>query len=192
MRDFTMSATVRKDSGKGVARRLRNAGHVPAVVYSGGNESTLLSISPKELTKAVMGPFRRNQVINLDVEGSVKTVMVRELQKHPVRRTALHVDFVEVKLDEPVVVKVPFAATGRSKPVIAGGKIEVPMRTLRVRCLPNQIPERIEMDTTSFEIGVYRAKEVSMPEGSELLDDGQLTVVTISRGRGAATEDAAG
>lgn len=191
MRDFKMSATVRTDSGKGTARRLRSAGQVPAVVYAGGNESTLLSISPKELTKAVMGPYRRNQVIDLDVDGTVKKVMVRELQKHPVRRTALHVDFVEVDLTKPVVVKVPFFATGRSKPVIAGGKLQVPMRTLRVRCLPDQIPERIEMDTTSFEIGVYRAKEVTMPEGAELLDDGQLTVVTISRGRGAATEEEA-
>jgi len=191
MRDFKMSATVRTDSGKGTARRLRSAGQVPAVVYAGGNESTLLSISPKELTKAVMGPYRRNQVIDLDVDGTVKKVMVRELQKHPVRRTALHVDFVEVDLTKPVVVKVPFFATGRSKPVIAGGKLQVPMRTLRVRCLPDQIPERIEMDTTSFNIGVYRAKEVTMPEGSELVDDGQLTVVTISRGRGAATEEEA-
>lgn len=191
MRDFKMSATVRTGSGKGTARRLRSAGQVPAVVYAGGNESTLLSISPKELTKAVMGPYRRNQVIDLDVDGTVKKVMVRELQKHPVRRTALHVDFVEVDLTKPVVVKVPFFATGRSKPVIAGGKLQVPMRTLRVRCLPDQIPERIEMDTTSFNIGVYRAKEVTMPEGSELVDDGQLTVVTISRGRGAATEEEA-
>lgn len=189
MRDFKMSASVRNNSGKGVARRLRTAGHVPAVVYSGGNASTLLSVNPQELTKALMGPYRRNQVITLDVEGSEKTVMVRELQKHPTRRTALHVDFVQVSLDKPIVVKVPFFAVGRSKPVIAGGKLEAPMRTLRVRCLPSQIPECIELDTTSFGIGVYRAKDVTMPEGTELVDDAQLTVVTISRGRGAGADE---
>lgn len=189
MEKFHVVAQVRSTTGKGFARRLRRDGGVPGVVYSGGKDATMVSVSPKDLSKALMGPFRRNQLISLEVDGATRSVMVRELQKDPIRRTAVHIDFIEVDEQQPVVVKVPFFATGRSKPVIAGGKIQVPLRTLRVRCLPAHIPERIDLDTTTFDIGVYRAKQVPMPEGVTLVDDGHLTVVTISRGRGGAESE---
>lgn len=182
-----MPAAVRAGTGKGAARRLRREGKIPGVLYAAGKEATSLEIDPKILTKVLMGPYRRNVLISLDVEGQgQRQVMVRELQKDPIRRIPIHVDLMEVDVEKPVIAKVPFFATGRSKPVIAGGKLQAPLRTLRVRALPNQIPEKIELDTTEFDIGVYRAKQVTMPEGVELVDDGHLTVVTISRGRGAA------
>lgn len=188
MEPIQLNAQPRAGTGKGAARRLRRDGLVPAVVYTGGKEASSLAVNPKELAKALLGPLRRNQLIALNVDGASRNVMVRELQKHPVRRDPMHVDFVELSLDTPVVVQVPFFATGRSRTVIAGGKLQVPLRTLRVRCLPTQIPVKIELDTTEFEIGVYRAKDVPMPEGVELVTDGHLTVVTLSRGRGAAAE----
>lgn len=189
-----LMASVRDGKGKGAARRLRRDGQIPAVVYTGGKDATAIAVSPKDLAKVLTGPYRRNVLIDLDVQGQGgKKVMLRELQKDPVRRTAVHVDFVELDMNKPIVVKVPFFATGRSRTVIAGGKMQAPLRTLRVRCLPTNIPEKIELDTTEFEIGVYRAKDVPMPQGVELVDDGHLTVVTISRGRGAAAEgEAAG
>lgn len=196
--EVKLLAVVRDQKGKGAARRARRAGRIPAVVYTGGKEATSLELDPKDLAKALMGPYRRNVLIDLDVQDASgaskgsKKVMVRELQKDPVRRTPLHVDFVELDMAKPIVVAVPFFATGRSRAVIAGGKMQVPMRTLRVRCLPSNIPEKIELDTTEFDIGVYRAKDVPMPQGAELVDDGHLTVVTISRGRGAAAGEGEG
>lgn len=182
--EITLSCETRDSRGKGAARRLRQKGAIPAVVYSAGNEATAISLNPLELAKALSTPHRRNTLLTLDVGGNKKTVMLKELQKHPLKRDATHADFVEVDPSKPVVVRVPFAATGRSKPVIAGAKMQVPVRTLKVRVLPTKIPTVIELDTTEFDYGVHRAKDVTMPEGVELLEDPTLTVVTISRPRG--------
>lgn len=176
----------RDGRGKGAARRLRRSGSMPGIVYSAGNEATAITLSPKDLAKALSTPYRRNTLITLELGGATKTVMLKELQKDPIRRHPTHADFVEVDPKTPVVVRVPFTAVGRSKPVIAGAKMEVPVRNLKVRVLPTEIPVIIELDTTDFDFGVHRVKDVTMPSGVELLEDAMLTVVTISRPRGGA------
>lgn len=181
-----ISAQVRDNRGKGAARRLRRAGSIPGVVYAAGSEAVSIALSPKELAKALSTPLRRNVLLSIDLDGKTKTVMLKELQKDPLRRTATHADFVEVDVSQPVVVRVPFAAIGRSKPVIAGAKMQAPLRSLKVRTLPTQIPTVIELDTTDFDFGVHRVRDVTPPAGVELLDDPMLSVCTISRPRGAA------
>lgn len=182
--ELTLSCQTRDARGKGAARRLRRSGAIPAVVYSAGSDAMPISLNPLELAKALSTPHRRNTLLTLNVAGASKTVMLKELQKDPIRRDPSHADFVEVDPKKPVVVRVPFAATGRSKPVIAGAKMEVPVRSLKVRVLPTQIPVILEIDTTEFDFGVHRVKDVTMPAGVELLEDPTLTVVTISRPRG--------
>lgn len=182
-----LAAAMREGTGKGAARRLRRQGRVPGVVYSGGKEAQPISVAPNELVKVLSGPFRRNALIALEIAGQgTRHVMVRELQKDPVRRSPVHVDFVEVDLSKPIVVKVPFVTTGRSKAVMAGGKMQVPLRWLRVRCLPKAIPQQIELDTTPLDFGIYRIRDITPPEGVKLVDDPMLTVITIGRPRGAA------
>lgn len=188
---ITLACQKRDSRGKGAARRLRRNGSIPAVVYTAGNEATAITLSPLELARALSTPLRRNVLLTLDIEGTKKTVMVKELQKHPIKREATHADFVEVDPTKPVVVRVPFEAIGRSRPVIAGAKMQVPVRSLKVRVLPTAIPTVIQLDTTNLDYGVHRAKSVPVPEGVELLEDPMLTVVTISRPRGAAAESEA-
>lgn len=180
-----LKAQLRDGSGKGAARRTRRDGMVPGVVYSGGKEATKVAIVPMDLTKALMTPARRNALIELEVDGGAKKhVMLKDVQKDPVRRHAVHADFVELDLDKPVDVFVPFVPTGRSPAVVAGGRLQLPLRELKVRCLPEKIPDAIEMDTSTLDWGAHRAKDVPMPEGVELLIDPSLTVVTITRPRG--------
>lgn len=187
----TLAAESRNETGKGGARRVRRSGLVPAVVYSGGKEATNIAIKPLDLTRALTGPWRRNALIDLDVDGAKKSVMLKDLQKHPIKRVALHCDFVEVDLDKPISLKVPFQVTGRSAAVKAGGKVHTPRRYLNVRCKPADIPASIDLDTSDLGWGAHRASSVKMPDGVELIDDAQLTVLTISRPRGVVADEEA-
>jgi large subunit ribosomal protein L25 len=190
---MNLSATVRDGHGKGAARRLRRAGLVPAVVYAGGSEATSVAVKPLELARALTGSHKRNALIDLEIEGKgARKVMLKELQKDPLMRTPRHADFVEVDVNKPINVKVPFVATGRSRAVQLGGKLHTPARTLNVRCLPTAIPATIEFDTSELDYGAHRAAAVTMPDGVELLDDLQLTVATISRPRGVQETDGEG
>lgn len=190
-------AEVRTDSGKGAARRLRRANLIPGVVYAKG-KSQAVTVSPKELSKILLGSHRRNTVIELDVQegGSSKEkslVMVKDLQKDPIRRNALHVDFIKVSKDVEVTASVPFLTTGRSQAVVQGGKLQVPARFLRIRCFPQNIPENITLDITEVGFGAFRAGSVQMPEGVTLVEDPHATVLTIKapRGKKAASEEEA-
>jgi large subunit ribosomal protein L25 len=168
-----IEGTIRTEHGKGAARRARNADLVPGVVYGLG-ETLGVTVSPKALTKAVTGPLRRNELLELslkDAAGKVTTkfVMVKELQAHPIRRTAVHVDFLEVRKDKPVVAAIPVVLTGKSKAATAGAAQRLISRVLRVSVLPESIPESIQFDTTEAGFGVIRAKAVTLPKGLTLV-----------------------
>ncbi len=186
-----LKAEVRTEKGKGAARRLRRSGLLPGVVYQGGDSATSVAVSPKEFSKVLRGPLRRNTLINLELDGGAKTVMVKDIQIDPLRRTPKHVDFWAVDSSKPIEVRVPLHTTGRSKQVVAGAKLNVVLRTIKVSVLPDAIPEKIDHDITDSPVGPTRAKELNMPAGCTLLEQADLTVLTISRPRGAATTDAA-
>ena len=192
MSALKLAAEIREADGKGAARRIRRAGKLPGVIYAGGKEATSVAVVPKEFVKAMKGPLRRNQLLELDLPGGGRKVMVRDLQIDPVRREPKHVDFLEVDESKPVIVRVPFKTTGRSKAVVAGAKLDIVLRDLKVRVLPNAVPEKIVVDVTELGTGPFRAKEVTTPEGCELLEDGHLTVLTISRPRGQVAAEGEG
>jgi large subunit ribosomal protein L25 len=188
MSAIKISAEVRELSGKGPARRLRREGKLPGVVYAHGKEATSVAVVPKEFVKAMFGPLRRNTLLELDLASGPRNVMVRDIQIHPVKRHPTHVDFWEVDPNKPVTVAVPFRTKGRSKAVIAGAKLNLVKRDLRVRVLPDKIPEQVVVDITELGQGTFRAEQVEMPAGCELVEDGHLTVMTIAQPRGSAVE----
>ena len=190
-----LKAEARSGTGKGAARRARREGKLPAVVYGKGGEATSITVEPRDFVKAMKGPFRRNAIVELDVDGKKHLSMVKEVQINPLRREPTHVDFCEVQNDQEVTVKVPFFTTGKSKAVTAGAKLQIALRYLRLRSTPEKIPEKITYDITDVSLGAYRAKSIELPEGVSLVDDGHVTVFTVARGRGAAaatTEEAEG
>lgn len=183
MSTVELSAEVRDGRGKGPSRRLRKEGKLPGVVYFKGSAATSVMMEPKAFVKALMGPLRRNQLIELKLGSDMKTVMVRDIQIDPIRRNPTHVDFWQVDPQVPVVVSVPLRTTGKSKAVVLGAKLDIVTRNVRVRVLPGSVPEKIEVDVTDLEQGAFRAKDLPMPEGCALAEAEHLTVLTVSRPR---------
>jgi len=154
------------------------------VLYGPGTESVLLSVNISDidrvLKKGRIGQALLNLVIPDNGETSNKTVMVKELQLHPVSRNFLHIDFYEVAMDRKIMVNVPVMATGKAKGVEIGGILQIIRRELEVQCLPLDVPESIEIDITDLDIG-DSIHLVDIPRQSEIefLGDENITVVTI-------------
>jgi large subunit ribosomal protein L25 len=164
---FKISATRRDDSGSGAARRLRAQGLIPAVAYGKETAATSLTVEPKDIAAILGRPHGRNTVLDVDIGGgSSLTALLTDLQYHPVTRQPLHVDFVQIHLDRPVDVLVPFELTGRPKGVVAGGVLRQIYRKLPVRCLPSDIPVKLSHDVTELELNQHvLASELGLPEG---------------------------
>jgi large subunit ribosomal protein L25 len=181
--DFAqLAATVRKPEGKGAARRLRGSGKIPAICYGGGMTSTSLAVSPHELTKILKGPHGRNTVIQMKIEGQQQLlVMLRDFQRHPIARSLLHADFVQVKLDEEILVEVPLTTTGKPAGVLLGGNLNVVYRRVPVYCKPDKIPVQLSVDVTELGMGdgVTAAKMV-VPEGVRIALDQNQTIVSVT------------
>lgn len=189
-----LNGTIRESSGKGSARKLRKADLIPAVVYSGGKEVLSFSTSPRETTKILLGPLRRNTLIHLELNDKAgksvakKTVMVRDLQIDPVMRTLQHIDFAEIDIKKPVSVMVPIALTGKSKTVVAGGQLEQVRHKIKVKCLPTLVPHKIDLDITDLPFGTTHSSDVTLPKNIELAEPPSYSLVTIRHPRGADDE----
>lgn len=180
-----LPATLRTSTGKGPSHKLRHAGLVPAIVYGGGKKATSVAVPPKETTKLLMTPLRRNVMVHLNLKNEkgttlpTQTVMVRDLQIDPVRRNLIHVDFVEINPKEPVAVHVPLFLFGKSKAVVEGGKLDQIKQSLHVKVLPGNVPEKIELDVTDLGFGSTPASVVKLPKGVSLVDLPSTSIISI-------------
>jgi len=179
-----LKTNIRTATGNGPARVLRQAGQIPAVLYGPAIESVLLSVNISDidrvLKKGRIGQALLSLVIKNNGETSTKTVMVKELQLHPVSRDFLHIDFYEVAMDRKIVVNVPVITTGKSKGVEVGGILQIIRREIEVQCLPFDVPESIEIDVTDLDIGdSIHVSDISLQSEIEFLGDENITVVTI-------------
>jgi large subunit ribosomal protein L25 len=166
METTTLQAEVRASRGKGPARRLRAQGKVPAVFYGPGVEPTPLTLSPRELTKALRGERGRNVVFKLSVGGKDELAMVRDLMTDPVTHELLHIDLYRVFEDKQIEVDVPFHTHGRAAGVVQGGVLNVTRRTLPIRTTPANIPVSIDADVTHLNIkDSIAVEEIALPEG---------------------------
>lgn len=178
-----LNATVRDQGGKGPARRLRQNGLIPAVVYGGGSQPLSVAVDPKLLRKAVSTRRRLNTVITLKFDGvPERTVLIKDYQMHPVTREVLHADFVEVNLDQEVNVQVPVVLSGRAEGVVAGGVLAQVRREIDIVCKPAAIPEQVTVDITSMKAGsTLHEKDFPLPEGVRLAAPHKNeTIATIS------------
>lgn len=195
METTTLQAEVRDVRGKGPARRLRAQGKIPAIVYGPDLEPTPLTVSPKELTKALEGPKGRNLVFALSFAGKDIYAMVRDLTVDPVTRVILHADFLRVFEDREIDATVPVTTSGRAAGVQKGGKLTVVFRELPVRAVPGKIPVSIDIDITRLDIGdAISVAELPLPEGVSVSLPAKQNVVGVfeERGRGQEEEAAGG
>lgn len=176
-----LNAEVRSgESGKGVARKIRKAGKLPGVVYGAGNEATAVIVDPKALTDMFMATRNRNTVVNLEIDGTTHPCLVREVQRHPLSRQMLHVDFYKVPEEDAVTVMVPIQGVGRAKGMTLGGRLRLIRREVRIRCNYKHIPATIDFDITPLDIGdMVKASELPLPEGCELDADNDFNVMTL-------------
>lgn len=179
-----LTATVRKETGKGVARRLRQKGMLPAVLYGHKTASMPLAIDLKQLKNFITGGKSEHKLLDLTIEGNggpaEKTVMIKELQIDPAKRHYLHVDFFEVAMDEEITIPILIKLTGEAAGVKIGGVLQQVRRELEIRCLPSQIPDTLEIDVTSLNIGdSIHLKDVQLPPGVRILEDVDLTIATV-------------
>jgi large subunit ribosomal protein L25 len=135
-----------------------------------------------------------SRLLSLSIEGDgeprTKQVLIREIQVHPSRRRFLHVDFYEVPMDHPIVVVVPVELVGESVGVKKGGTVDLVRRTVSVRCLPGEIPEKIEVDIKKLDLGAaIHVGDLAKMVPYELVDDKHLSIVNILAPEGAAKEE---
>lgn len=182
----TITATAREERGKGAARRLRRDGRVPAVVYGRGEETRALSVDAHELEVLFSRISVENTVIDLAIAGGKgrkpKPVraLVREVQVHPYRRDIMHVDFYQLHAGEKVDVEVPIRLMGTAAGVKMGGVMQHSLHDLSIRCLPESIPESIEVDISALEIGdSIHVSELRIPEGIDVETDLERTVCAV-------------
>lgn len=192
MEIIKLNASPRSESGKSPSHRLRREGKIPAIAYGRELPAKQLAVAPKALIQVLSSPHGRNSVIELDVEGGEKlTVMVRDYAYHPITRELVHADFMQVKLDRPVDVEVPFHCTGKPKGVVVGGILQQIFRKLPVRALPEKIPVSLEADVSDLDMGqAFKASQLKLPEGVKvrLPDDQTIAVVAAPE---KITEEAA-
>ncbi len=178
-----LKTKVRNTVGNGPARELRRQGWIPAVLYGRGKDTVSLSIEQHALENILKKGQITQLLLNLTIQNgkkSKRTVMIKELQKHPVTQAFLHVDFYEVSMDRKIRVNVPVEPTGKAVGVENGGILQVIRRELEVLCLPNEIPAAFEVDISALEIGdSIHVEDIPHAEDIEIPADVNFTVITI-------------
>ncbi len=182
----TLNAESRaKTTRKAEIKALRNAGRVPAVIYGHGRDAEALALSAAELERMLEKIEPESTIVELAVKGgkNVKT-LIREIQRHPLKDTVLHVDFLEIHADEAIRLEVPVHLTGIPEGVRnQGGTLDQVLRTIEIEVLPADIPERIELDVTVLTIGKsLHVRDLVVPK-AKLITDAELTVCTVSAPR---------
>jgi large subunit ribosomal protein L25 len=184
MATATLTAELRQDTGKGAARKLRAAGRVPAVIYGHRREAQGLSLDARDLGR-VLDRVSASSVFELALGGAPVRALIREIQRHPVKRTLIHVDFQELVAGERVTVRIPLVFVGTAPGVREqGGLLEETLRELEVSADPSSIPDHIDVDVSSLMIGhPVHVRDLTLPSGVTALTDAGSTVVQVAASR---------
>jgi large subunit ribosomal protein L25 len=183
MAEVSLAVELRSERGKGTNRRLRVAGRIPGVVYGGALSSVPISLDPVQLDHLIRTSHAGvNTLIDLTGPSEVagRTVLVKELQREPVRGALLHADLYEVDQNVRIRVSVPIHLRGSAPGVLMGGLIDHALRVVELDCLPRAIPDEILVDVSALGIGdSIHVRDLGLPEGVELHSQGDLPVVSV-------------
>jgi large subunit ribosomal protein L25 len=170
-----------RPTGSANSRRMRREDHIPAVVYGHGMTPISISVVRRDLRHALSGPNGVNTVVDLTVDGKVYPAIVKEMQRHPVRRTVSHVDFQQVDLNEEITIAIPLRLEGEAKAVIdEGGLVDPAVDTIEVRTTPRNIPPEIVVDITDMTMDtVITLADVTLPAGVTAVADPDTAIVTV-------------
>jgi large subunit ribosomal protein L25 len=182
MQQKQMNIELRSKTGKGISRQLRSADMVPGVVYGKGMDPVAVSIKYRDLQNALAGEGGQNNLITLVGGGSLDQSMaiIADMQRDALRGTYRHVDLHRINMNEKLRVTVPVVLKGTAAGVKEGGLLDLAHHELHVECLPNNIPDHIEIDITDLQIAhSIHVNEIVLPEGVKLLDNPKTPVVSV-------------
>ena len=189
--DFTIHAKGREDTGKGASRRLRRlAGEVPAIVYGGKKAPAQISLSQKDITKALENEAFYSHIISLEVDGKSEDVIIKDLQRHPAKAHVMHMDFFRVSKTTKLQTRAPLHFINEEECVgvkLGGGLIARSMTDIEISCLPKDLPEYIEVDMAEVELGgTVHLSDIKLPKGVESValshgDDHDLPVAAVNK-----------
>jgi large subunit ribosomal protein L25 len=190
MATVSFNATAREGKGKGPARSLRQRGQVPAVIYGHGREPQSLSLNARDLDRLLGHIQAESTVIEVTVDGHASKTLIREIQRHPIKRQILHVDFQALVAGEKVSVSIPIVLTGISEGVrLEGAVLDHTLRELEIEVDPSNIPDHVELDVTNMKIGdSLHVSDIKVPEGVEILDDPETSVAVVAAPRAVIEE----
>jgi len=198
--NFTLTAKVRTDAGKGASRRLRRlANELPAIIYGGTKAPQSISLMQKDLIKALEDEAFYTHIVTLDIDGTLEQVVLKALQRHPSKTVLMHADFQRVDATHTIALRVPLHFVNEEKCVgvrLGGGQISHSLSEVEVRCLPQDLPEFIEVDMAEVAVGtILHISDLKLPAGVESVELSHgaahdQAIVSVMLPRGAAAEEA--
>lgn len=181
MSTASLSASVRAETGKGAARKIRQAGNIPAVIYGHGREPQSLTLNTRDTDKLLKTIAISSTVIELDIDGKTARTLIREVQRHPFKRTITHIDFQELVAGETVSVQIPIVYVGVPEGVrLEGGLLDQIMHQLHVEVDPSSIPNHIDVDVSALKVGKsLHVSDLVLAAGIKVLDEPGNTVCIV-------------
>ena len=190
MSSASLNATVRTDTGKGAARKIRQAGDIPCVIYGHGREPQSLTINARETERLLQRISTSSTVIDLALDGKTARTLIREVQRHPFKKQIMHIDFQELVAGETISVRCPIVYVGTPEGVrLEGGVLDQIMHELHIEVDPSSIPGHIDVDVSTLKMGKsLHVSDLTMPAGVKVMDDPGSTVCVVAAPK-VAVED---
>ena len=192
---LTLEAEVRTDLGKGASRRLRHANKVPAILYGEGQDPVSLTLEHKNVYRAQQEEAFYSQVLTLNIAGKPVECLIKDMQRHPFKQVVMHLDFLRIDATHAVHTNAPIHFTNEEAAAKKGGTVAHHVNEIAISCLPADLPEFIEVDLSSIEIGqTLHLSDITLPKGvtSDELAKGEThdqAVVTLNAPKAASSED---
>jgi len=192
MAEVTLEVSRREHVGKGVAKKLRATGQIPAVVYGAHRDPVAITVDRKSVTELIQKSdhgVRSIFLLRMAGTDQQRHAMIKDIQIDPISRRMTHIDFVRVVMDEVVRVTIPVHISGTAIGVKEGGILDWQVRDLHVECLPGAIPDAIDVDVSALGLHQYlRISDVKIPEGVKILDDTDRVVVGVTHAKAEPVE----
>lgn len=194
MSDTVLVAESGRSTGSAASRRMRGDDIIPAIVYGLGMDPISISVVRRDLRQALSGSAGMNTVLDLTIDGTVYPSIIKDLQRHPTRRTVSHIDFIQINLTEQIRVNVPVRLVGEAHKVMNNnGLVDASVDSIEVETTPRQIPDEIVIDISEMTMdSIIRIGDIALPDGVVATADPENPVVTVlvMRAEAEAIEEA--
>jgi len=193
-KNTTLKAAPRARTGSGRLKQMRREGWLPSVIYGRGTENSNLKVDAKTFNEVIAQSSSENIIVNLEIEGEgTRLAFLQAIQHDPLSGSAVHADFLAIDSKTEITAHIPAHLVGEAPGMKAGGVIEQYVHALEIICLPDDLPETIDVDITSLQLGdSLHVGEVTYPKGVRPTHSADVVIVHIGRaGSGADTEAAA-